>query len=698
MQDSLPMKGLSVVQCFKTAAPRTSAQMPLNRLLTVSSLPRPPRREEAFLDQYRSGGGQSYRPSEQRERPRSPPRAVDSYRARSPPRGGRGDYAGATDSYRGSAAVGRGRSRSPPRRVDEYRRRSPSPRREARVDSYGGAARVDSYRGRDGRDAREIRREELPRDDLFRREPPPARDYPPARDDRDYRDDRDRDRDYDRGYGRSPAHTQRFRERTPLPPKRVREPSPIGSRGRRTPPPMKRERLGSPPRGSGRYDDYPHSRQASPPRRRGYSPDRRAASPPRGEYRRRSRSPVARHERVDPRAVDDWRRPRSPSPPRGGGYGRDYDMQDAGRESVVSSRRSSPPVHPSRIALQPETRRDPYEREPYRARSPEPARRRDSPSPRRESDYVDDRYALNGHDDRVPPPRDSYAAPAAPTPRAPPSGPAGYKAPSSSMAPPSGLAAPAPVSISAHSRAPAAPPSGPRAAPGGMAPAAAPRADFVPRGRGGFRGGYGGPPFRGGRGGGPVPSPAFGGRQESVQRQESYDTAAPPSGPRGSFSQSPATPSGPGAAFRPNSINNGSSATTYPRTQRFAPNGTPIPDGPSASGALSGPRGGSTRTSVPRVHPSISDLPKVVDGGQKADPVVDMSRLAKLQQEAEELRKIIEAKEGKRRKGLRDWERLSREVEVAGLRSELAEKAVRELDGDAMGGAGFGGFGEGAAF
>lgn len=82
-------------------------------------------------------------------------------------------------------------------------------------------------------------------------------------------------------------------------------------------------------------------------------------------------------------------------------------------------------------------------------------------------------------------------------------------------------------------------------------------------------------------------------------------------------------------------------------------------------------------------HPAIADLPKIIEGGQKAEPLVDLSRLSKLQEEAEKLRKQIEEKEARKRKGLREWDRLSREVEVAGLRSELAEQSVRELNGEA---------------
>lgn len=86
---------------------------------------------------------------------------------------------------------------------------------------------------------------------------------------------------------------------------------------------------------------------------------------------------------------------------------------------------------------------------------------------------------------------------------------------------------------------------------------------------------------------------------------------------------------------------------------------------------------------APTIHPAIASLPKLVDGGQKADPLIDETKLGRLQDEAERLRRQIEERELKKRKGLREWDRLSREVEVAGLRSELAEQSVRELNGEA---------------
>ena len=91
----------------------------------------------------------------------------------------------------------------------------------------------------------------------------------------------------------------------------------------------------------------------------------------------------------------------------------------------------------------------------------------------------------------------------------------------------------------------------------------------------------------------------------------------------------------------------------------------------------------SATAAAPAIHPAMSSLPKVVDGGQRAEPLIDETKLGRLQDEAERLRRQIEERELKKRKGLREWDRLSREVEIAGLRSELAEQSVRELNGEA---------------
>ncbi|GAB7354813.1 hypothetical protein MBLNU459_g5202t1 [Dothideomycetes sp. NU459] len=147
--------------------------------------------------------------------------------------------------------------------------------------------------------------------------------------------------------------------------------------------------------------------------------------------------------------------------------------------------------------------------------------------------------------------------------------------------------------------------------------------------------------------------------------------SAPPSGPRVSHA-------GP-APFRQNSI---SSSATYPRTTRFAPNGAPIPDAPRAGAA-------SVGYDRKPSNSYLNDLPRIIEGGQKAPSLYDHSRLDKLEEEAERLRRAIDDKQLRKRKGLREWERLERESEAAGLRAQLADESVRALAGESDGGAAF---------
>lgn len=90
-----------------------------------------------------------------------------------------------------------------------------------------------------------------------------------------------------------------------------------------------------------------------------------------------------------------------------------------------------------------------------------------------------------------------------------------------------------------------------------------------------------------------------------------------------------------------------------------------------------------------RVHPAIAELPKVVEGGQRAEPVVDRSKIKKLEEDAERLRRELADRETRNRKSTRDWDRGQREMEIAGLRSELAEEALRSLNGESEGQAAF---------
>jgi hypothetical protein len=69
-----------------------------------------------------------------------------------------------------------------------------------------------------------------------------------------------------------------------------------------------------------------------------------------------------------------------------------------------------------------------------------------------------------------------------------------------------------------------------------------------------------------------------------------------------------------------------------------------------------------------------------------------MTKMHKLEDEADKLRKEIAEKETKKRKALREWDRLQRESELAGLRTRLADESLRKLEGDGIEG------GSGAAF
>lgn len=348
----------------------------------------------------------------------------------------------------------------------------------------------------------------------------------------------------------------------------------------------------------------------------------------------------------------------------------------SGRESVASSRRSSPPVHPSRLGLLPEERPpaerfSPRPRSPFRPRSIErerspPPPRRDPPVPIRE---------------REPFPNGSPATPApapptgprngdAPFARAPPTGPASttprnfaYPA----MSPPSGPASNVPMS--AHAR------------PGN------PILSAPSRPRGGGRGGFGGGPPR---------------------DFQPYDNtgAAPPLGPRrGSANWGPrgggvygGPPSGPRGGAPPFRGSANSTSTTYPRTQRFN-NPTP-PTGPAAAAVAptiggpaipTGPAGtASLNTSNSAVAAHLSDLPTIVPGGIRQKDLFDNSRLMKLEDEARKLREQIAEKEALGRRGKREWERLEREAETFSLRGDLADEHLRSLNGEGeLGGAAF---------
>lgn len=89
----------------------------------------------------------------------------------------------------------------------------------------------------------------------------------------------------------------------------------------------------------------------------------------------------------------------------------------------------------------------------------------------------------------------------------------------------------------------------------------------------------------------------------------------------------------------------------------------------------------------------LSDLPSVVAGGKALPSGVDKNvteRLAKLQQEQQRLEQELAEKMEKKRTGLRQWDRMERDNERNGLKSELAEQQVRALSGEGgMGGSSF---------
>lgn len=146
-------------------------------------------------------------------------------------------------------------------------------------------------------------------------------------------------------------------------------------------------------------------------------------------------------------------------------------------------------------------------------------------------------------------------------------------------------------------------------------------------------------------------------------------------------------PQGPAASYRQPNV---ASPSPFARTQRFGPNGEPIPE-PAAGGPPTGPKASrrlhdqAAHSNFPapnRPHPALADLPQIIEGGKKAEPLVDRTKITTLEDEAEKLRKQLDEKEARIRKSLREWDRLTRDTEAAALRSELAETALRHLNGE----------------
>jgi hypothetical protein len=401
----------------------------------------------------------------------------------------------------------------------------------------------------------------------------------------------------------------------------------------------------------------PYDRERPVPRARSPLSRRSPPAGPRASYRGRSRSPERRDERAPTGpSSSNWRR-RSPSPARD-------SERSSERTSGNTSRRSSPPIHPERLHLTQTATRD------SRPRSP-PTRDRSPPT----------QLAYKDRDSARSTPRErSPVRPVAQ--RSPPRGPAGFRAPTG----PSGgrnFTAPSPsassshtaVSTSAHSRSenagPVIPPSGPRG--------------YVPPARGAYS-------IRGGRGG-------FGSDRISRPDTSSWG-AAPPSRPaaeapargvtltsRPAPSPSPSIPSGP-AATVPTGPSGG--IPTGPRAG--VPSRPPLQH--SSSVYNSRPNAAMSTNSGPRPHPAMANLPQIIPGG-RLDPTASgipseiAARLKRKEEEAEILREELHAKQEKLRQGLKGWDKLSRDSQSMGLRSELSERHVRMLAGEGVGGAAF---------
>ncbi|KAL6720163.1 hypothetical protein ACLMJK_002084 [Lecanora helva] len=394
-------------------------------------------------------------------------------------------------------------------------------------------------------------------------------------------------------------------------------------------------------------------------------PVRREPSP----YRR-PRSPLpAKQERYDRRGY---------SPPRNGRPTYPSDSKYRGRErslsprrsqhvsrmaSPVSSRRSSPHVHPDRIAntvsdqqssayrssRAPDPRDLGYNDRstPRRAYSPVPhspprepvTYRTRSPPPRDRNEYSNGTAAAKW--------ADPHAGKSQPSsyrdnePRPPPSGPA-YRGSYVRDTPPEAPST-APISMSAHNRPDSASllsaPTRPRGGP-----------SFADRGSRDHP--YGGPPpYRGGRA---PPASSFHGpppRQQNESRPPPDHTSY---GPRSSYHGPPPSHEAPYRAPPPFRSNN-SSSTTYPRTQRFN---------------------------------HLASSPSIKEGGEALPSLVDPAarkRLAELEEGRKKLMDQIEEKQREKRRNLREWETRERESRRDGLRSEMAEEALEAMSGDGPG-------------
>ncbi|KAF2427123.1 hypothetical protein EJ08DRAFT_363413 [Tothia fuscella] len=399
-------------------------------------------------------------------------------------------------------------------------------------------------------------------------------------------------------------------------------------------------------------------RDASPPLKR----ERLASPAPRGRYARRSPPPRERYEE------NNYRPARSRTPPRRDE--RDYSRRSpstrlSNPQSGATSRRSSPPVHPSRLRQ--------VEDRSYNSPRVQAEPLSNAPSPHENSYHA----PANGAPPRGPANRG----------RAPPTGPAAVQRSftSPAMSPPVGPAGATPP-ISAHTRAHAVP-SASRGGFGGS---------FRGRGRGFGRGAYDGGGFGRGGGGG-YQGNNFHGENEfnaaPVRRtsevyhnpatratlQSSNSTGVPnaPSGPRGGTTsqQSPTIPTGPSAGnFRGGPPPSGPSSHNNNNNNNANANNNMI-------NVNANTHGNGTSSTYPRSQRFLADLPTLVPGGRKMNASMPVNtKVKRLEEEAEKLRRVIEEKEKASRVGLREWERLESETEVARLRTELAEEGLRIVE------------------
>jgi len=158
--------------------------------------------------------------------------------------------------------------------------------------------------------------------------------------------------------------------------------------------------------------------------------------------------------------------------------------------------------------------------------------------------------------------------------------------------------------------------------------------------------------------------------RDNTSSYATRDTANPPSGPRigSGVSSSIATGFDRASSFS-------SSAPTQPKLQRSYIS----TEAPSYSGITVS---NTTSSRQPSTASYLASLPTILDEGKKLPDLYDRTRLDKLQADNERLYKISDEKQARKRRMLREWEKLQREVEHADLRSVLAHESLDKLAGE----------------